>query len=173
MYFIRFGARSNRFLHKNTDDGLPSTLGKPLGNIKMAAREANKVLPVESPGFRTVLPEATERMESEVIAPAFSSMTSILHSLMPYLKMMFFCVHLSIRDFQETRNSEFLQKVTKETKSRSFCPDSSFPSLPSVKSERMHGFDCGSAALGSLCQEMHAGWFLGKSLLADEYGCII
>jgi hypothetical protein len=64
--------------------------------------------------------------------------------------MVFSCVHLSLRDFQEVRNSEFLQKVTKGTKSRSFCPGSSFPSLPSVKSERMYGFGCGSAALGHL-----------------------
>jgi hypothetical protein len=36
---------------------------------------------------------------------------------------------------KNVKNPELLQKVTKETKSRSLCPGPSFPSLPSVKSE--------------------------------------
>jgi hypothetical protein len=51
--------------------------------------------------------------------------------------MMFSCVHLVLRDFQDVQNSDFLQKVTKETKSHNYRPDPSFPSLPSVKSAGM------------------------------------
>src|SRR5664279_1854332 len=36
---------------------------------------------------------------------------------------------------QRVQTPALLQKVTKETKSHSFCPGPSFPSLPSVKSE--------------------------------------
>ena len=68
--------------------------------------------------------------------------------VLPYLKMMYSCVHLILRDSQEVQNPEFLQKVTKETKSRRYRPNPSFPSLPSVKSERMYGFGCGAAAPG-------------------------
>jgi hypothetical protein len=53
----------------------------------------------------------------------------------PYLNMRSSCVHLILLNSQEFQNSEFLQKVTKETKSRIYCPGPSFPSLPSVKSE--------------------------------------
>jgi hypothetical protein len=37
--------------------------------------------------------------------------------------------------FPRGSNAGILQKVTKKTKSHSFYPGSSFPSLPSVKSE--------------------------------------
>jgi hypothetical protein len=45
------------------------------------------------------------------------------------------CVHLVLRDFPGLQYPEFLQNVTKETKSHNYRPGPSFPSLPSVKSE--------------------------------------
>jgi hypothetical protein len=51
--------------------------------------------------------------------------------------MMFSCVHLVLRDFQDVQNPDFLQKVTKETKNHNYRPGPSFPSLPSVKSAGM------------------------------------
>jgi hypothetical protein len=51
--------------------------------------------------------------------------------------MMSSCVHLSLGDFQDIQNPDFLQKVTKETKSHNHRPGPSFPSLPSVKSVGM------------------------------------
>ena len=59
------------------------------------------------------------------------------------------CIRATSRSFA-VQNPEFLQKVTKETKSRCYCPGPSFPSLPSVKSEWMFGFGCGFAALCNL-----------------------
>jgi hypothetical protein len=68
------------------------------------------------------------------------------------------------------RGSKFgiLQKVTKETKSCGFYPGPSFPSLPSVKSERMYGFGCGSAALGNLRSKIFSSFVLiAAALLCD------
>ena len=58
-------------------------------------------------------------------------------SVLLYLKMMFSCMHLVLRVFQDVQNPDFLQKVTKETKSHNYRPGPSFPSLPSVKSAGM------------------------------------
>jgi hypothetical protein len=53
------------------------------------------------------------------------------------LKMVFSRVHLVLRVFQNVQNLEFLQKVTKKTKSHDYRPGPSFLSLPSVKSAGM------------------------------------
>jgi hypothetical protein len=75
-------------------------------------------------------------MQMKTANPRSSSLIRYLrHFALLDLKVMFPCVPVALRNFKEVQNSEFLQKVTKETKSHGYCPRPSFSSLPSVESE--------------------------------------